>query len=172
MHTSSGDRAEPNSNRHGSTPAEHRHHLTNTYQGVMAGSPAAGQLSSHSNRSQPKLHKAGHWGQGQWLLILSAGLGGLMLLTEWAGLALAGSCRDSQLCCNGRDSSCVVQKAPMNALIEDLNDKPCYCDHACLKLDDCCNDFKNYCSGKNRIDIYKKVVSGEGFPSFPFSWLK
>lgn len=59
-----------------------------------------------------------------------------------------GSCRESTLCCNGRDSSCVVQKAPINSIIEDLNDKPCYCDHACLKLGDCCSDFKQYCGGK------------------------
>ncbi|GAB0094895.1 hypothetical protein DMENIID0001_102210 [Sergentomyia squamirostris] len=58
---------------------------------------------------------------------------------------LAGSCRESSLCCNGRDSSCVVQKAPINAIIEDLSDKPCYCDHACLRLGDCCEDFKQYC---------------------------
>ncbi|XP_060663411.1 uncharacterized protein LOC132796304 isoform X1 [Drosophila nasuta] len=76
----------------------------------------------------------------------------------WLGLALAlamgfsslplaegGSCREAQLCCNGRDSSCVVQKAPINAIIEDLSDKPCYCDHACLKLGDCCDDFKDHC---------------------------
>lgn len=59
-----------------------------------------------------------------------------------------GSCREATLCCNGRDSSCVVQKAPINAIIEDLNDKPCYCDHACLKLGDCCEDFKQHCGGE------------------------
>ena len=62
-----------------------------------------------------------------------------------AGGGLAGSCRESKLCCPGRDSSCVVQKAPINAIIEDLSDKPCYCDHACLKLGDCCSDFKDAC---------------------------
>ena len=60
----------------------------------------------------------------------------------------AGSCRESALCCNGRDSSCVVQKAPLNSIIEDMNDKPCYCDHACLKLGDCCEDFKAHCGGE------------------------
>ncbi|XP_026848685.1 uncharacterized protein LOC6600734 [Drosophila persimilis] len=60
-------------------------------------------------------------------------------------MAAGGSCREAQLCCNGRDSSCVVQKAPVNAIIEDLSDKPCYCDHACLKLGDCCEDFKDHC---------------------------
>ncbi|XP_017492432.1 PREDICTED: uncharacterized protein LOC108380561 isoform X2 [Rhagoletis zephyria] len=63
-------------------------------------------------------------------------------------LVSAGSCREAQLCCAGRDSSCVVQKTPINAIIEDLNDKPCYCDHACLKLGDCCGDFKDHCGGK------------------------
>ncbi|EEB12933.1 conserved hypothetical protein [Pediculus humanus corporis] len=60
---------------------------------------------------------------------------------------LGGSCREANLCCPGRDSSCVVQKAPINAIIEDLSDKPCYCDHACLKLGDCCSDFKVACGG-------------------------
>lgn len=59
-----------------------------------------------------------------------------------------GSCKEASLCCGGRDSSCVVQKAPINAIIEDLSDKPCYCDHACLKLGDCCDDFKQHCGGK------------------------
>ncbi|XP_055535329.1 somatomedin-B and thrombospondin type-1 domain-containing protein-like [Wyeomyia smithii] len=57
----------------------------------------------------------------------------------------SGSCRDAALCCSGRDSACVVQKVPPNAMMADLNVKPCYCDHACLKLDDCCGDFKGYC---------------------------
>lgn len=60
----------------------------------------------------------------------------------------AGSCREASLCCSGRDSSCVVQKSPLNSIIEDISDKPCYCDHACLKLGDCCDDFKVHCGGK------------------------
>ncbi|EDW75072.2 uncharacterized protein Dwil_GK19898 [Drosophila willistoni] len=69
----------------------------------------------------------------------------LLLILLLPGAAWSGSCREAQLCCNGRDSSCVVQKAPINAIIEDLSDKPCYCDHACLKLGDCCDDFKDHC---------------------------
>ncbi|CAG9126460.1 unnamed protein product [Plutella xylostella] len=65
-----------------------------------------------------------------------------------AGHCGANYCRDANLCCPGRDSSCVVQKAHQNAIIEDLTDKPCYCDHACLKLGDCCPDFKATCGGK------------------------
>ncbi|XP_069683285.1 somatomedin-B and thrombospondin type-1 domain-containing protein-like isoform X2 [Periplaneta americana] len=67
------------------------------------------------------------------------------VLVLQARRAAGGSCRESKLCCPGRDSSCVVQKAPPNAIIEDLSDKPCYCDHACLKLGDCCADFKDAC---------------------------
>lgn len=63
----------------------------------------------------------------------------------------AGSCREATLCCNGRDSSCVVQKTPINVINEDPNVKPCYCDHACLKLGDCCEDFKSHCGGKLSI---------------------
>lgn len=62
--------------------------------------------------------------------------------------AAAGSCREASLCCNGRDSSCVVQKTPINVINEDPDhEKPCYCDHACLKLGDCCDDFKSHCGG-------------------------
>lgn len=70
-----------------------------------------------------------------------------------------GSCREAALCCNGRDSSCVVQKTPINAIIEDLSDKPCYCDHACLKLGDCCTDFKQHCGGKcTSLFIFFSIV--------------
>ncbi|KAL0867973.1 hypothetical protein ABMA27_008640 [Loxostege sticticalis] len=65
-----------------------------------------------------------------------------------AGHCGANYCRDANLCCPGRDSACVVQKAHQNAIIEDLTDKPCYCDHACLKLGDCCPDFRETCGGK------------------------
>merc|ERR1712106_821252 len=27
----------------------------------------------------------------------------------------------------------------------DLSDEPCYCDHGCLDMGDCCPDFKDYC---------------------------
>lgn len=70
-----------------------------------------------------------------------------------AGYCDANYCRDANLCCPGRDSSCVVQKAHQNAIIED---KPCYCDHACLKLGDCCPDFRETCGGK-AFDFYSIV---------------
>ncbi|XP_014471836.1 PREDICTED: uncharacterized protein LOC106742959 [Dinoponera quadriceps] len=57
----------------------------------------------------------------------------------------AGSCSSAKLCCQGRDSGCVIQKESPNAIIQSPRDKPCYCDHACLKLADCCDDFKETC---------------------------
>lgn len=71
-----------------------------------------------------------------------------LLVATNVAIVKAGSCKEASLCCTGRDSSCVVQKTPINAIIEDLGDKPCYCDHACLKLGDCCPDFKDACGGK------------------------
>lgn len=79
-------------------------------------------------------------GSWRWLLAVVT-----LVMVDFPGVAQAGSCREASLCCNGRDSSCVVQKAPLNAIIEDLSDKPCYCDHACLRLGDCCDDFKAHC---------------------------
>ncbi|KAK0156792.1 hypothetical protein PV327_011620, partial [Microctonus hyperodae] len=61
-------------------------------------------------------------------------------------LSVGGSCKMAKLCCQGRDSGCVIQKASPNAIIESPKDKPCYCDHACLKLNDCCDDFRETCS--------------------------
>lgn len=72
----------------------------------------------------------------------------LIFVSILSHTADAGSCREAALCCTGRDSSCVVQKTPINAIVEDVNEKPCYCDHACLKLGDCCDDFKSHCGGK------------------------
>ncbi|PRD33934.1 UNVERIFIED_CONTAM: hypothetical protein NCL1_16116 [Trichonephila clavipes] len=61
-----------------------------------------------------------------------------------------GSCREAQLCCTGRDGSCVVHPQSYNSIDSDddqQNDhgRPCYCDHACLKVGDCCHDFQQVC---------------------------
>lgn len=76
-------------------------------------------------------------------------VGCLVLLSLATTQTEAGSCRESAQCCSGRDSSCVVQKTPINTINEDPYEKPCYCDHACLKLGDCCGDFKSYCGGES-----------------------
>jgi len=56
-----------------------------------------------------------------------------------------GSCAAERKCCDGKNTDCVVQKTDINKVIEDLEDEPCYCDHGCLDMGDCCPDFKDYC---------------------------
>ena len=74
----------------------------------------------------------------------------LILLVCKNTLAEKGSCRAARKCCDGKDSDCIVQKAPLNSIIEDYtDDEPCYCDHGCLDVGDCCPDFKDYCGGKS-----------------------
>lgn len=83
----------------------------------------------------------------------------LMLMSIATSQTEAGSCRGSALCCNGRDSSCVVQKTAINTINEDPYEKPCYCDHACLKLGDCCEDFKSYCGGMLNVVMWTRFLS-------------
>jgi len=54
-------------------------------------------------------------------------------------------CSTAGLCCKHRDSECVAQKVFPNHTV-DTSQLPCYCDHACIKLDDCCSDYKHFCS--------------------------
>jgi len=89
-----------------------------------------------------------------------------MLLDDavfFAGAPSRGSCRAARKCCDGKDANCVVQNgnknaAALNSVLQDevedeyessdldLDDlMPCYCDHGCLSVGDCCGDFKDYC---------------------------
>lgn len=79
-----------------------------------------------------------------------------------AAVAEMGSCRAAKKCCDGKDADCVVQAvfggAPPSAEDEDeaaansvLDGEPCYCDHGCLEVGDCCPDFKDYCGGKSAL---------------------
>ena len=70
---------------------------------------------------------------------------------------LMGSCKKSQLCCEGKNGDCVVQKADINSIIMDPEDEPCYCDHNCLNMGDCCPDFKDYCGGERPPPPKKKA---------------
>ena len=80
-----------------------------------------------------------------WINIISL----LLLCPINIVIAAKGSCREQKKCCDGKDSQCVVQEAGLNEIIEDyLEDEPCYCDHGCLDVGDCCPDFKDYCGGK------------------------
>ena len=42
----------------------------------------------------------------------------------------------------------MLTKANLNSIIMDPDDAPCYCDHNCLNMGDCCPDFKDYCGGE------------------------
>jgi len=67
-------------------------------------------------------------------------------MTMLARLSLsAGSCQASRKCCDGKDTDCSVQKGSLTSLVMDLSDEPCYCDHGCLEMGDCCPDFKQFC---------------------------
>jgi len=53
-----------------------------------------------------------------------------------------GSCSAAVMCCDGKNATCVVQS---NDISDSQDFKPCYCDHGCLDVGDCCPDYKDYC---------------------------
>ncbi|XP_035229530.1 somatomedin-B and thrombospondin type-1 domain-containing protein-like [Stegodyphus dumicola] len=75
----------------------------------------------------------------------------LVALAVCTGARRRGSCREAGLCCPGRDSNCVVPRNSVlfNTITSDEHGKPCYCDHACLRVGDCCEDFQEYCEARN-----------------------
>ena len=75
-----------------------------------------------------------------------------LLMSTSMTSALMGSCREAKKCCEGKDPDCGVTKADINSIIMDPDDAPCYCDHNCLNMGDCCPDFKDYCGGESRRD--------------------
>ena len=93
-------------------------------------------------------------------MIVTAAAALLMLFS--AGQVQAGgggSCAQSRKCCDGQDASCVVQSQPLTEILNDptIRDVPCYCDHGCLDVGDCCDDFKDYCGGKIFIGRFATV---------------
>ena len=67
----------------------------------------------------------------------------LLLVSFSACLAAKASCRAARKCCDGKDGDCLAEETSPNAV-----DEPCYCDHGCLEMGDCCPDFKDYCGGE------------------------
>ena len=78
----------------------------------------------------------------------------LLLFTCHLSLSMGAkaSCRAARKCCDGQDADCIVQDTPnpgsINSIMSDLAEEPCYCDHGCLEVGDCCPDFKDYCGGE------------------------
>ncbi len=88
-------------------------------------------------------------------------------------------CSSAGLCCRHRDGNCVVQTSlgesgngnsvsiassgggggsgGNESATVDTTSLPCYCDHACVKLDDCCRDYKDFCGGAYAYPISNKL---------------
>ena len=62
-------------------------------------------------------------------------------------------CSTSGLCCKHRDSECVAQRVYPNHTV-DTSQLPCYCDHACIELEDCCPDYRQFCGGKFQRHVF------------------
>lgn len=82
-----------------------------------------------------------------WVLFLFALFGTLVnhLVSPTTNL-----CSSQGLCCKHRDSGCVIQNIFANHSV-DTSSLPCYCDHACLRLDDCCPDYRDFCSVRDCV---------------------
>ena len=68
-------------------------------------------------------------------------------LTSFPFVSPTNLCSTTGLCCKHRDSECVAQRVYPNHTV-DTSQLPCYCDHACIELEDCCPDYRQFCGGK------------------------
>ncbi|TRY69936.1 hypothetical protein TCAL_10842 [Tigriopus californicus] len=86
-------------------------------------------------------------GMIHWVLFLFAFL---VTLLDHLVSPTTNLCSSQGLCCKHRDSGCVIQNIFANHSV-DTSSLPCYCDHACLRLDDCCPDYRDFCSVKDCV---------------------
>lgn len=61
-------------------------------------------------------------------------------LAAGTGVRGEGSCAAAKKCCAGQNTDCAVTHD-----VNFISSQPCYCDHGCLDMGDCCSDFKDYC---------------------------
>lgn len=80
----------------------------------------------------------------RWVLVLV-----IVIVAADVAASRGGSCWQAQMCCPGRNSTCVVQNYPVNAIPDDMDDEKCYCDEHCLTLGDCCSDYNRACRGEH-----------------------
>jgi len=65
-----------------------------------------------------------------------------------------GSCAAAGRCCEGKDNECygVVRYGKSlhleTLLYGNMSKKSCFCDTACVKLGDCCSDYRDHCPRK------------------------
>jgi len=69
-------------------------------------------------------------------------------LTSFPFVSPTNLCSTTGLCCKHRDSECVAQRVYPNHTV-DTSQLPCYCDHACIELEDCCPDYRQFCGVKD-----------------------
>ena len=67
-----------------------------------------------------------------------------LALASQLGDAAKGSCRAARKCCDGSDGQCLINAFDHSSQALE----PCYCDHGCIDMGDCCPDFKDYCGGE------------------------
>lgn len=76
----------------------------------------------------------------------------MMMATMMAGVEA--SCVEAGRCCEGKDNDChgvVVYSNTLrleNLLYGNVSKKACFCDSACVKLGDCCSDYRDHCPRK------------------------
>ena len=91
-------------------------------------------------------------GSMTWSPLMAFSVAALIPVTagEW------GSCAAAKKCCDGQDLDCMAEVSNAATSADDNDNdyemtEPCYCDHGCLDVGDCCPDFKEYCGGKFRM---------------------
>jgi len=68
-----------------------------------------------------------------------------------------GSCSAAGHCCEGKDNGCrgvVVYSNSLrleNLLYGNVSKKSCFCDSACVRLGDCCADYRDHCPRELRV---------------------
>ena len=75
----------------------------------------------------------------------------LLLLTLAVMEGAEASCSAAGRCCEGKDNGCRGVQVYSNSLrLENLlygnvSKKSCFCDSACVRLGDCCSDYRDHC---------------------------
>ena len=88
-----------------------------------------------------------------------------------------GSCAAARKCCDGQNTDCAVThdvnfirytflyfKNKIFFKSYFFSSNPCYCDHGCLDMGDCCPDFKQYCGGS--LIFYSLLIHSVIHPLF------
>ena len=106
-------------------------------------SATTGSLLSDLHSFTMASQTAGLVQPGRLMLLVVA----MMMMAEGA----EGSCAAAGRCCEGKDNTCygVVVYGDStqleHLLYGNVSKKSCYCDSSCVKLGDCCSDYRSHC---------------------------